>query len=134
MYLWLLFSLKKCSKFVVKIVAMFLKNLFRSSTNSDKITVLSATEFQAAIQKKGVQLIDVRTPNEYAAGNIKGAKNLNLFDSSSFQKGAAALDKALPIYLYCQSGNRSKSASSLFVKMGFSQVFDLKGGYTSWPF
>jgi len=37
---------------------MFLKNLFRSSTNSDKIKVLSATEFQAAIQKKGVQLID----------------------------------------------------------------------------
>ncbi|MGB1554815.1 MAG: rhodanese-like domain-containing protein [Flavobacteriaceae bacterium] len=42
------------------------------------------------------------------------------------------MDKTLPVYLFCQSGNRSKSASSLLVKMGFSQVFDLRGGFSNW--
>ena len=113
---------------------MFLSNLFQSRSDNNKISVLPSSEFKKAIQKKPIQLIDVRTPHEFAAGNIKGAKNMDLFNSKAFEQGASKLNKEIPVYLYCQSGNRSKSASSLFVKMGFSQVYDLNGGYSNWSF
>ena len=42
------------------------------------------------------------------------------------------MDKTAPVYLFCQSGNRSRTASKTLIEMGFSTVFDLKGGYSSW--
>lgn len=111
---------------------MFLTNFFGKAAQNDAIKVLTPSEFKEALQQKSVQLIDVRTPNEFANGTIKGAKNMNLFDGSGFKTAAAKLDKTLPVYLFCQSSNRSKSASSLLVKMGFSQVFDLRGGFSNW--
>jgi rhodanese-related sulfurtransferase len=111
---------------------MFLNKLFNSMGNNENVAILSTTEFKNAIQKNPVQLIDVRTPNEFAGGSIKGAQNMNIFDGSGFQKAAAKLNKDNPVYLFCQSGNRSKSASKLLLQMGFSQIYDLKGGYSNW--
>jgi len=111
---------------------MFFNKFFGATNQNSAIKVLTPSEFKEALQQKSVQLIDVRTPSEFANGTIKGAKNINLFDGSGFQTSAAKLDKTLPVYLFCQSGNRSKSASSLLVKMGFSQVFDLRGGFSNW--
>ena len=111
---------------------MFLTNFFGKAAQNDAIKVLTPSEFKEALQQKSVQLIDVRTPNEFANGTIKGAKNMNLFDGSGFKTAAAKLDKTLRVYLFCQSGNRRKNASSVLVKMGFSQVFDLRGGFSNW--
>lgn len=111
---------------------MFFSKLFKTSSYQDKVTLLAPSEFNATIQKKGCQLIDVRTPNEYAAGTIQKAKNLNIFDRATFKKEAEKMDKTAPVYLFCQSGNRSRTASKTLIEMGFSTVFDLKGGYSSW--
>ena len=45
---------------------------------------LSATDFNATIENKSVQLIDVRTPREYGGGHIKNAKNINYFNTDFF--------------------------------------------------
>jgi len=111
---------------------MFLKNLFGTRKNNNKIRVLSPLEFKEAIKKKGIQLIDVRTPQEFALGMIKGSQNLNFFDGSSFEKGAKKLNKEAAVYVYCQSGSRSKRASKALIKMGFSEIFDLQGGFSNW--
>jgi rhodanese-related sulfurtransferase len=42
------------------------------------------------------------------------------------------LDKKNPIYLYCRSGNRSKKSADILIKLGFSEVYDLKGGFVEW--
>jgi rhodanese-related sulfurtransferase len=111
---------------------MFLTNFFRTAGTNDKIEILSPSEFKKATVNKSVQLLDVRTPNEYKMGTVKGAKNLNVFDPDGFQTEAAKLNKETPVYLFCQSGNRSKSASKLLVKIGFTQIYDLRGGYSNW--
>jgi thioredoxin len=80
---------------------------------------------------KNIQLIDVRTPGEYAEGFIGNAKNID-WNGSNFATEVAKLDKTKPVYLYCLSGGRSGNAANKLNEMGFTQVFDLKGGMNAW--
>ena len=79
----------------------------------------------------GQQLIDVRTPREFNAGHIEGALNMDI-SNSGFKTMLAEMDKEKPVYLYCRSGRRSASAAKMLNKMGFSEVYDLKGGILNW--
>jgi len=103
-----------------------------SKEKSDKIEILSQAEFSAAIADKKVQLIDVRTPNEYGGGHIKNAINVDFFNSANFEKYCEKMSKDKPVYLYCRSGARSQRAAHKLIGMGFEKVYDLKGGYMSW--
>jgi len=79
----------------------------------------------------GAQLIDVRTPEEYIGGHIKGSFNLN-WNSNEFERMAAALDKEKPLFVYCLSGGRSSSAASKLSSMGFKEIYELEGGIMAW--
>ena len=94
--------------------------------------VVSAAEFKKLMTKKGVQLIDVRTPQEYSNGKIGNAKNIDFY-SSSFKTDINKLDKSKPVLVYCHSGNRSGQAVNMMKSMGFTEVYDLKGGWSNWP-
>lgn len=109
----------------------FLSNLFGQNTIKE-VKILSAEDFKADITKKKVQLLDVRTPAEYRNGYIKGAKNLDYFNQGFFKMTAEKLDRNQPIYIYCQSGNRSQKAAKVLVSLGFTEIYDLRGGYMHW--
>jgi rhodanese-related sulfurtransferase len=94
--------------------------------------VVSATEFKTLMAKKGIQLIDVRTPQEFGNGKIGNAKNIDFF-GASFKTELSKLDKTKPVLIYCQSGNRSGQAVTMMKSMGFKEVYDLKGGWGAWP-
>ena len=94
--------------------------------------VVSASEFKSLMTKKGAQLIDVRTTQEYSNGHIADAKNLDFY-GSSFKTQLAKLDKSKPVLIYCHSGNRSGQAVNIMKTMGFKEVYDLKGGWSNWP-
>ncbi|WP_420603201.1 rhodanese-like domain-containing protein [Flagellimonas sp.] len=100
--------------------------------DSDAIKVLDGETYKNAISKGNVQLVDVRTPKEYASGHINGALNIDFFQKAEFESDFSKMDKEKPIYLYCQSSMRSQKAARRLVKMGFSSIFDLKGGYRNW--
>jgi rhodanese-related sulfurtransferase len=111
----------------------FLSALFGTKNNtSDKISILDATMYAEAIKGKKVQLVDVRTANEFKGGHIKNAVNVDFFNSGGFKKFFEKMDKTKPVYLYCRSGARSQKAARRLVDMGFSQIYDLKGGYSRW--
>ena len=76
-------------------------------------------------------LIDVRQPDEYAEGHLRGAQLLNVLETATFQAGIAALDKSKHYYIYCRSGRRSHNAATQMKAIGL-QVTDLKGGITAW--
>ena len=67
------------------------------------------------------QLIDVRSPGEYAGGHIEGALNLPL-DRLAQDIARAVPDRAAPLLLYCQSGMRSGMACQLLLQLGYTQV------------
>lgn len=80
------------------------------------------------IDDGGVQLIDVRTPGEYASGHVPGARSVPLD-----QLGApvAGVDKSRPVVLVCQSGGRSSRAADLLAEAGY-QAINIMGGTSAW--
>ncbi len=82
-------------------------------------------------ETKTLQLVDVRTPEEFSGGYLKHAVNINVNDNS-FQSRIEKLDKNTPVFVYCQSGVRSKGAAKTMRNMGFVQVYEMDGGMLKW--
>lgn len=92
---------------------------------------VTADEFAEIISDTAVQLVDVRTPSEHAAGNIPGSMNIDVKSGSFAADAAAKLDKERPVAIYCRSGRRSKEAAEILVAEGFD-VVELDAGYNGW--
>ncbi len=71
------------------------------------------------------KLIDVREPEEFAAGHIPGSMNIPV--SSLAMAAEAVPDKGIPVYVYCQTGIRSRHAAEILKNSGFTNVTDLGG-------
>jgi rhodanese-related sulfurtransferase len=93
--------------------------------------VVNPDEFKELMSNASAQLVDVRTANEYAAGKIGNAINIDYF-GDDFKQHIAKLDKNKIILVYCAAGGRSAKASKIFSDMGFIEVYELKGGYGNW--
>ncbi len=97
------------------------------------VSTVSVSEFQAKLTAaaKGAQLVDVRTPEEYADGHLKGSVNINI-NSGDFEQKLGKLNKDVPVFVYCRSGGRSARAASKMESMGFKKVYNMDGGITAW--
>lgn len=87
---------------------------------------------QTDVIGKDVQLIDVRSIEEYNRGHIDDAINIDIADIEKFSKEIQKLDKTKPIYIYCHSGVRSRRAGKLIQKLGFTSIYDFTGGWSIW--
>ncbi len=100
------------------------------SAQMDK-QLLSSAEFKDVINSNDVQLLDVRTADEYSRGHIDEARNVDFMQTEQFQADADHLDKNRPVAVYCAAGGRSQKAASYLSEKGFT-VYELNGGYNSW--
>lgn len=103
-----------------------------TAQNCNSATLLETLEFKQHINSEQIQLLDVRTLIEYSSGHIEGAVLSNVMNKSRFLETIKTLDKDKPVYIYCRSGSRSKTAAQLLCESGFEKVYDLKGGYLTW--
>ena len=94
--------------------------------------MLSVSAFKAKIGEKSVQLIDVRTPEEFGAGHIRKAVNIDVQSADFEARAQSIISKDKPVALYCRSGKRSQRAASALSEMGYKVIYDLKGGYLAW--
>lgn len=92
---------------------------------------MSRQEYHDVTAKKDVQLVDVRTPEEFAEGHLDNAKNINVLETD-FITQAEKLNLDEPIYLYCRSGKRSAKAALILKDVGFKEIYDMNGGYIHW--
>ena len=109
-----------------------------SLTNCEKMTqseikIISPEEMQTLLELDDIQIVDVRTPEEYKEGFISNSQNID-FKSPTFDKDITKLDKAKPVILYCKSGARSAKCSKKLKDAGFVKIYDLEGGITQWKF
>jgi len=89
--------------------------------------------YQIISRVKDPQIIDIRTPQEYAQGHIKGAVLINYYDRNFAQNiEKAGLDKLKPVFIYCRSGHRSANAIEIFKKLGFKHIVNLVYGLNEW--
>jgi len=105
---------------------------FSSCAQETKQHQLISQEESAQILTKEIQLLDVRTPQEYQQGYIDDAVLVNFFDSDFVTKVSTRFDKNKPLYIYCAVGGRSNKAARKLIFEGFESVYDLKGGFNKW--
>lgn len=79
-----------------------------------------------------LQLLDVRTAGEFKQQHIPKAINIDGFKPDFEQKCQAKFDLSEPILLYCRSGQRSMNAARKLEKIGFKEIYNLKGGMIAW--
>lgn len=92
---------------------------------------ISQDEAQKIMDEGGDFLIvDVRTPDEYAEGHIKGAINVPNEEIADTEIEALP-DKEQLLLVYCRSGNRSKDASPKLAAMGYTNIKEF-GGINTW--
>ena len=94
-----------------------------------------------ALQARGVPVIDVREPAEYAAGHVPGAASIPRgvleFEVDGHPAVNGTRDPALahrdqPVVLYCRSGGRSALAAEALLRLGFAEPLSLAGGFMAW--
>lgn len=96
--------------------------------NAAEITPAALRE---RLKSPGLVLIDVREEREWRAGRIPGAVHLSR-GVLERRIEAQAPQADAEIVLYCASGARSALAAESLKRMGYSNVFSLKGGYAAW--
>jgi phage shock protein E len=102
-----------------------------ASEKKPAVEHVNSAEAAKLIADQKPVVLDLRTPAEFAAGHIAGAKNID-FRAPDFEQQIAQLDKSTPYLLHCASGNRSSKALPLFEKHGFRELHHLDGGFIAW--
>jgi len=106
--------------------------LLLACTAGNSQNQLDATAFSKAVLALAhPQLLDVRTPEEYAGGHVNNAINIDV-NGTNFTKAITKLDKTTPTYVYCLAGSRSANAAEILAKAGFKNVYNLQGGVLAW--
>lgn len=95
------------------------------------VKVVDIATYEAQLKQPNVQLLDVRTPEEFSEGHLEKAKNCNIM-GSDFDAQVANLDKTKPVMVYCKLGGRSAKAAERLKELGFTTITDLEGGITKW--
>jgi rhodanese-related sulfurtransferase len=82
----------------------------------------------ASARADGAVTIDVREPDEYVAGHVPGVRLMPVGD---VPYRLAELPRTRPVYVICQSGNRSRAIADLLIRHGFD-ARSVSGGTTAW--
>jgi len=107
-----------------------------SSNTAAGYTDLTVEEFKQKIDDArehptGITILDVRTPTEFERERLRDAVNLDV-SAGVFRDRAARLDRDGTYLIYCQIGTRSAHAASIMAELGFSKVYNMKGGIAKW--
>jgi rhodanese-related sulfurtransferase len=117
---------------VNKITLIFILTILFSCNLSDKIiNEITIADFKSLNSVEDIQLIDVRTIEEYNSGYIDGALNIDFY-KFSFIDSINVLDKSKTTVVYCKSGNRSSKSALMMKSLGFKNVYNLKEGMNGW--
>ncbi|WP_349665786.1 rhodanese-like domain-containing protein [Xylanibacter muris] len=102
-----------------------------SSCAQNNIRNVDASEFEQGIKNDSIQLLDVRTSDEFATSHINGAINIDVLKEGFKHIAKNKLDRKHEIWIYCRSGKRSLTAASILAKDGY-KVVNLRGGIKEW--
>jgi len=112
-------------------VIVFSSTLFGQTPAKRVIKTVEIAEIKAEIKKNDFIILDVRTPEEFAAGHLKNAININYYDQY-FVERVSTLDKRKKVVVYCAVGGRGGQAMTKMDALGFQYVLNMKGGYNAW--
>lgn len=116
---------------LIALLLLSLSCVNTTSPSSEGVNNITAEELNTFLEAGEGLLVDVRTQSEYDEGHIANAQLINYY-SEDFTEQICKLSKEKDIYLYCRSGNRSGKAANILVANGYTKVYNLIGGYSSY--
>ena len=124
-----------------KLIFILLATVFLVSCQSKPVTggtvsvaggsyqSVTPDEMNSMLKNKDFVFVNVHTP---FAGNIAGTDLSILYDQIEQNLSQLPADKNAKIVLYCRSGRMSQIAAEKLVSLGFTNIWDLKGGMVDW--
>lgn len=120
-------------KFLLRSIGAFHCCIFFLSCTGQVNNTIAVEQFEKSIlSKDSIQILDVRTPLEYASGHIKDALLADWTNKEEFARRTAFIDKNKPVYVYCLAGGRSALAAEQLKANGYAHVYNLDGGIKAW--
>ncbi len=107
------------------------KRVEKSAPPKANVQRVGLDEFEKLMANKNNVVLDVRTADEFKAGHIAGAVNIDV-GTPDFAEKAAKLDKDKTYLVHCAAGVRSARACAKMSTMGFTTLFDLAPGFYGW--
>jgi hydroxyacylglutathione hydrolase len=95
----------------------------------EEVHQLDATQLSDTVKARNVQIVDVRSPDEWRRGHLPGAIHIPL---AALPDRIGDLDPSAPIVVHCKGGGRSAIATSFLQARGIANVSNLVGGYEAW--
>ncbi|MBC5992654.1 rhodanese-like domain-containing protein [Pontibacter cellulosilyticus] len=114
---------------ILSIITALIFSCSQPQQDVAKVKQLTPNEFKKQKLSSKSVLLDVRTPEEFSAGHLDGAENVD-YRGGDFAKQMSNWDKDKVYYLYCASGNRSGKAAELLREAGFKHIYNI-GGYNT---
>lgn len=105
---------------------MLLWPLLRARAAGPSVSTLEATRL---INSKNAQIVDVRTPEQFATGSLPNAKNI---PASNLKDRLGELKKERPVIVVCNTGTSAGPAAAQLRASGFAEVYVLAGGVAGW--
>ncbi len=108
------------------------------SLAKNEIVEVDILHVEKVSQSRSKLIIDVREPEEFSQGHIKGAINvprgvLEFRADPSYPGGIPSLyDKSVEMILYCRSGARSALATQSLKFLGYKAIASMAGGFVAW--
>lgn len=119
-------------KFLIVVAGLFFYfSTSAQQANEKVIKTIDVSGIKAEMKKHDFIILDVRTPEEFAAGHLESAVNVNYYDKD-FTQRISALNKEKKVIVYCAVGGRSGQALKKMEELGFQYVLNMKGGYNAW--
>jgi rhodanese-related sulfurtransferase len=110
---------------------LFTISIFTSALKAQQVHTLCAAEFQKRLKAEKGFILDVRSDWEFESGYIEGAVNADIHEEK-FRALVDRLDHSKPCFVYCFSGGRSQEAGAYLISKGYTTVYELRGGISSW--
>ena len=112
-------------------ISIFSLGLWACTGKEEPYKNLTCAQFAELINNPEVQLVDVRTMDEYTEGHIAGSLIIDVKDENFASLVDEQLAKDKKVAVYCRSGRRSRTAADILVKKGF-KVYNLDKGILNW--
>ena len=117
-------------KIVIMGILSTIFGLTGCNAQTARFKTVDAKAFAEVIADTSVVVLDVRTAEEFQAGHIKGALNIDVLKSDFEKKATSEIPEGKTVALYCRSGNRSKKAANALASK--YKVIELGTGYIGW--
>ena len=101
----------------------------RARNADDRLQEIDVPTLDSRRRRDSLQVIDVRSPEEWAAGHVPGARHIPL---AALPQRLGEIDASTPIVVHCQGGGRSAIAASYLQSHGVERVANLRGGFDAW--